>query len=153
MRNHPEINWKEIAKLAIEEYILKSKLTETFNRNIGPYVLMGTMKIVIPDEVEEQLRRYIAIHKGMRKGAISESVLEAIQLWLQSPDLPPHPDKFRVQFPGKYLAVAGEEVVIVADTLGELFEKVTSLSEKVYIIHPEPEGKRIRLGWRSQVKS
>ncbi len=115
---------------------------------------MGTIKVVLPDDLEEKLRNHIAIKKGLRKGVLSDSVCEAINLWLKSPNgETEHPDKFREQYPGKFLAISSSKVLFESDTLEELFMDVSLISEKVYIIHPELKKRKIRLGWRSQVKS
>lgn len=38
---------------------------------------------VIPKEVDEEFRRTVAIQKGFYKGALSEAILEAIQMWIK----------------------------------------------------------------------
>lgn len=43
---------------------------------------MGRMQIVLPDNLEEQLRKKAAEKFGMRKGSISEAVEEALKDWI-----------------------------------------------------------------------
>ena len=45
---------------------------------------MGRMQIVLSDELEEKLRKKAAARFGMRKGAISEAVQDAIIQWLKT---------------------------------------------------------------------
>ncbi len=45
---------------------------------------MGEMKIVLPDELEEKFREEIFKTKGMKKGNISKSVAEAIEMWIKT---------------------------------------------------------------------
>jgi hypothetical protein len=42
------------------------------------------MQIVIPDELEEELRKKASEEFGYKKGSISKAVEEAIQKWLSS---------------------------------------------------------------------
>ncbi len=44
---------------------------------------MGRMLITVDDELEERFRRAVARIYGVRKGAISKAVEEAIRLWLE----------------------------------------------------------------------
>jgi predicted DNA-binding protein len=43
---------------------------------------MGTLGLKIPDELEERFRRAVFESKGMKKGNITESLEEAIELWI-----------------------------------------------------------------------
>ncbi len=43
---------------------------------------MGRMQIVLPDNLEEQLRKKAAEKFGMRKGSISDAVEEALKDWI-----------------------------------------------------------------------
>lgn len=44
---------------------------------------MGVMKVVLPDKLEEKFREEIFERKGMKKGNLSESAAEAIEMWLK----------------------------------------------------------------------
>ena len=44
---------------------------------------MGRMLITIDDELEERFRKTVARIYGVRKGAISKAIEEAIKLWLE----------------------------------------------------------------------
>jgi hypothetical protein len=46
------------------------------------YVFMGRMQIVLPDDLEEKLRKKAAEKYGNRKGNISKAIEEAITAWL-----------------------------------------------------------------------
>ncbi|MGI0043018.1 MAG: hypothetical protein ACRD47_04840 [Nitrososphaeraceae archaeon] len=45
---------------------------------------MGKMNLKISDELEKRFRHAVAIHWGARKGVISKSVEEALELWIKS---------------------------------------------------------------------
>jgi regulator of replication initiation timing len=42
------------------------------------------MNVVIDDKLEERFRKTIADTKGLRKGNISDSLEEAISLWIEA---------------------------------------------------------------------
>ena len=44
---------------------------------------MGTMNIVLSDDIEEKFRQAVAQKLGMRKGNISKALEEAITLWIK----------------------------------------------------------------------
>lgn len=44
---------------------------------------MGEMKIVLPDDLEEEFREVVFKTKGMKKGNLSKSAVEAIELWIE----------------------------------------------------------------------
>jgi len=48
------------------------------------YSLMGKMNVVISDEIEDRFREAVAYYKGMKKGNISKTLEEAINMWLES---------------------------------------------------------------------
>ena len=48
---------------------------------------MTRMNVVIDDKLEERFRKTIADTKGLRKGNISESLEEAIDLWIRAKTL------------------------------------------------------------------
>jgi hypothetical protein len=50
---------------------------------------MGNFSVNLPDDVEDKFRREIAMRKGIKKGYITEALVEAINLWIASkPDGP-----------------------------------------------------------------
>ncbi|MCY3412063.1 MAG: hypothetical protein INQ03_10570 [Candidatus Heimdallarchaeota archaeon] len=113
---------------------------------------MGTIKVVLPDELERNLRAHISQTKGFYKGALSDSIVEAITMWITHPAQPlQSPDLFRQQYPGKYLGIHNNEVLLISDTIEDLFRQVASTDKKVYVIHPAMDQKKVRLGWRSTV--
>ena len=48
---------------------------------------MGTMTINIPDKVEDDFRRIVGIRKKGRHGGLGEGITEALQLWMDHPEL------------------------------------------------------------------
>jgi hypothetical protein len=49
---------------------------------ICSYVFMGRMQIVLPDELENRLRKKAALVFGLKKGSISKAIGTAIESWL-----------------------------------------------------------------------
>ncbi len=45
--------------------------------------MMGRLDIIIPDELERELRVRVAQLLGGERGAISKAVVEGIRLWLR----------------------------------------------------------------------
>jgi hypothetical protein len=43
---------------------------------------MGRMDIILPDELEEDFRKAVAVKLGLKKGNVSIAVEEAIKEWL-----------------------------------------------------------------------
>jgi len=49
---------------------------------------MGVITLKLSDEVERKLRRRAAEVKGARRGALAESVEEAVMVWLEKSETP-----------------------------------------------------------------
>ena len=120
---------------------------------------MGAIKVVIPDELERELRQFISDHEGYYKGALSETVQTALEQFLQSgrrekiiPD-ENQINSLRKQYPGKYLGIVNEDVKFICETLEELFTKVATEPEKVMVVHPSEQQRKVRLGWKSKIAS
>ncbi|UCF12296.1 MAG: hypothetical protein JSW06_09685 [Thermoplasmatales archaeon] len=45
---------------------------------------MGAIKVILPDDLEEQFRNEVFKSKGMKRGNIREVVIEAITMWMES---------------------------------------------------------------------
>ncbi|MBA3977279.1 MAG: hypothetical protein H0X50_03655 [Nitrosopumilus sp.] len=45
---------------------------------------MGKMNIVLPDDLEKKFRKAVFEKKGMKKGNISEALVEAIDGWIET---------------------------------------------------------------------
>ncbi|MBN1941041.1 MAG: hypothetical protein JW772_02560 [Candidatus Diapherotrites archaeon] len=46
---------------------------------------MGRMQIVIPDNLEDKLRKKASAEYGLKKGSISRAIQTAIEKWLKTP--------------------------------------------------------------------
>jgi hypothetical protein len=68
---------------------------------IDIYMNMGKINNRISDELEERFRRAVAIHWGVRKGVISKSLEEAIELWIKSKSKPATNRKTDLGWSGK----------------------------------------------------
>jgi len=47
---------------------------------------MGRIDVVLPDNLEKQLRETVFKRRGMKKGNIKEAVQEAVILWIEQGD-------------------------------------------------------------------
>ena len=45
---------------------------------------MGAIKVILQDDLEEQFRTEVFKSKGMKKGNITESIEEAVSMWIES---------------------------------------------------------------------
>ncbi|KXB04737.1 hypothetical protein AKJ48_01595 [candidate division MSBL1 archaeon SCGC-AAA261O19] len=45
---------------------------------------MGNIKVILPDDLEEEFREEIYKSKGMKKGNIKKAIQEAIVLWIEA---------------------------------------------------------------------
>ena len=98
---------------------------------------MGTIELSIPDELEEAIRREVALRRGTGDGAFSGAVMEALQMRVHS-STPLDSSKYRRQFPGKYVLVSSSgEVLGVLDTIDEVFRLVAETDERVVLVQPE----------------
>ncbi len=48
---------------------------------------MGRMDIILPDELEEDFRKAVAVKLGLKKGNVSIAVEQAIKEWLSNKDI------------------------------------------------------------------
>ena len=48
---------------------------------------MGSIKVILPDELDKEFREEVFRRLGMKKGNITEAVQEAIQDWLNKKKL------------------------------------------------------------------
>jgi len=44
---------------------------------------MGRIDIILPDDLEKQLRETVFRRKGMKKGNLKEALSEAVILWIE----------------------------------------------------------------------
>ena len=68
---------------------------------INIYMNMGKLNIMISDELENRFRQAVALHWGARKGVISKSLEEAIELWIKSKSKPVARGKTEIGWSGK----------------------------------------------------
>ena len=47
---------------------------------------MGRIDIILPDDLEKEFREKVASKMGWKKGNMSLAIVEAIKLWISSPD-------------------------------------------------------------------
>jgi len=44
---------------------------------------MGAIKVILPDELEEEFRNEVFKSKGMKKGNLTLAIEEAIKMWIE----------------------------------------------------------------------
>ena len=47
-------------------------------------IKMGAIKVILPDDIEEQFRTEVFKSKGMKKGNLTLAIEEAIKMWIES---------------------------------------------------------------------
>ena len=45
---------------------------------------MGAIKVILPDDLEEEFRSEVFKSKGMKKGNLTLAIEEAIKMWIES---------------------------------------------------------------------
>ena len=45
---------------------------------------MGAIKVILPDDLEEQFRTEVFKSKGMKKGNITAAIVDAVKMWIDS---------------------------------------------------------------------
>ena len=45
---------------------------------------MGAIKVILPDDIEEQFRTEVFKSKGMKKGNLTIAIEEAVKMWIES---------------------------------------------------------------------
>ena len=46
---------------------------------------MGRLNLVVPDDFEDQFRQEVFKRKGMRKGNLTDAIIEGMKLWMGQP--------------------------------------------------------------------
>lgn len=111
---------------------------------------MAVITLKIDDDLEEKFRRRVGHLKGATRGAISESVEEAIRLWLSSPDL-------RESANGKtnYVARKDDRVLARENSLDALSQKLKELKvdpRNVLIVSEPPVQTKRKMGLRTRTR-
>ncbi len=110
---------------------------------------MGNLTFVLDEDVERRLRTRAAQLYGTRRGALSASIQQAIENWLQSPKTSPKVDH-RV-----FLASHHDRPVAKAENLYELAAKLRKAGinpRSVEIHSSEPQKETVRIGMRVRAK-
>ena len=45
---------------------------------------MGAIKVILPDDLEEEFRNEVFKSKGMKKGNLTLAIEEAVRMWIES---------------------------------------------------------------------
>lgn len=121
---------------------------------------MVTIKAIISDELDDAFRRKVVERFGFRRGAISEAIIEAIENWIlfnesnnNKKDTPFDFSNYVEKTGKQFLAIKDDQVVIEADSLEELWDRLPSNPEEHYtLITPKTvkskkSSKKRQLGW------
>ncbi|MBI3022511.1 MAG: hypothetical protein HYY68_02140 [Thaumarchaeota archaeon] len=106
---------------------------------------MGVITLKLDDEIERKLRKRAAELKGAARGTLSESVEEAIMLWLEQRNITERKDRL-------YRASIGERKVAEAESLDELSSllRKARVDPRDVIIQELPTASQeVRLGFRT----
>lgn len=111
---------------------------------------MGTITLKIQDDLENKLRKKVGEVRGAERGAISQSVEEAIRLWLASTE-----QRRSSLEESRYVALDGSRSVAEASTLELLARELrkAGISPRSVIIESIPRASlKRRMGLRTTNK-
>lgn len=126
---------------------------------------MAELKCVIPDELDKAFRMEIGRRMGIRKGAISKAMEEAIRRWLENEPMKPNKTKLRnhssdalrervlTEYSGQYVVIKDEEIVAANESIVEATrqaQKARPEVKKFVLIHAVHKSRtEKRLGMRA----
>ena len=120
---------------------------------------MVIVKVELPPDLDQQFKKKVLDRYGYKRGSISLAMLEAIREWIEKDNDQKgkhdyiNYDEIRVNYPDKYIILKGDEVVLVKDTLDEIYSELPSMErEKYQLLTPSKnkfnQQKGRKLGWR-----
>lgn len=48
-------------------------------------IIMGRINLIVPDDFEQKFREEVFKRKGMKRGNLTEAIIEAMDLWMKQP--------------------------------------------------------------------
>lgn len=120
---------------------------------------MVLVKVELPPELDQQFKKKVLDRYGYKRGSISLAMLEAIKEWIEKDNdqTEKHDyinfDEIRAKYADKYIILKDEEVVLVKDTLDEIYNDLSSMEREKYQLLTPSKNKFIqqkgrKLGWR-----
>ncbi len=121
---------------------------------------MAIIRGHISEEKEKIFRKLIVEKFGFKKGALSYGLEEAIDLWIkmntnisiQNQNYYQLKQKLMKNWPGKLVAIKGNEIIANADSLDELEQRLIETNtheEKLNVLRlDEFSFRRRKLGWK-----
>ena len=121
---------------------------------------MVIVKVDLPSHINDQFKSMVIERYGLRRGAITLALLEAIKLWTEQSDNTngeiSESNDFLIpeDLKNKYLAVVDNEVRISTNSLKELWDELPADPKdhyEIFIPHM-PKKRKVRLGWSGSFK-
>lgn len=120
---------------------------------------MVLVKVELPPELDQQFKKKVLDRYGYKRGSISLAMLEAIKEWIEKDNdqTGKHDyvnfDEIRANYPNKYIILKDDEVVLIKDTLDEIYNELPTIKrEKYQLLTPSKnkfnQQKGRKLGWR-----
>ena len=120
---------------------------------------MVIVKVELPTELDEQFKKKVFEVYGYKRGSISLALIDALKLWIEREINPVgvhdyvNYSEIRAKYPGKYIILKDNEVVLVKDTLEEIYTELSTMERKKYQLltpqkHTIKRQKGRNLGWR-----
>ena len=127
---------------------------------------MTYIKGSIPKELDDEFRKEIAKRFGLRKGALSKALEEAILQWIENrhdiksinKDMPykNFKDRLMQEYPNKFIIMKDDEILEVADSIIQASQQARKNYPEIKnftLIHTVPtKHYRRQLGWRMRRK-
>jgi len=125
---------------------------------------MVIIKADVPEALDQKFRETVLKRYGFKKGVLTRALIDAIEKWMEDQNIEreksnqesDHVKFVSNNFPkDKYLALKNNEIIVETDNLKELWKMLPSDPGTPYkIITPNlPEKKKVKLGWRTSLRT
>ena len=116
---------------------------------------MSLIKVNLPPDIDKKFREKALKKYGYKRGTLTAALLDAINLWLSQSDISDEGSTYinyneiRSKFPGKYVVLNESKVILVKDTLQEIYNELPNPKDEKYtLLAPHILNKERNLGWR-----
>ena len=78
---------------------------------------MGRINLIVPDDFEQRFREEVFKRKGMKRGNLTEAIIEAMDLWMKQPYIE---DLMKIVFDENALLSDKEKAIDILSGFGDI---------------------------------